>query len=83
MRIALAALFICLSLTAPARAEGPASLYATGNFRAAAEAGDRQGDVAAISSLRERCWRWWSAIFAARRRALCWIARSTAPSKPS
>ncbi|MES1204148.1 MAG: hypothetical protein ABUS57_22135 [Pseudomonadota bacterium] len=46
MRIALAALFICLSLTAPARAEGPALLYATGNFRAAAEAGDRQGDVA-------------------------------------
>jgi hypothetical protein len=46
MRIALAALFACFSLIAPARAESPAALYAAGDFRAAAEAGDRQGDAA-------------------------------------
>jgi hypothetical protein len=46
MRIALAALFACFALTAPARAESPGALYAAGDFRAAADAGDRQGDVA-------------------------------------
>ncbi len=46
MRIALAALLLCFSLTAPARAESPAALYAAGDFRAAADAADRQGDAA-------------------------------------
>jgi hypothetical protein len=46
MRIALAALFACFALIASARAESPAALYAAGDFHAAADAGDRQGDAA-------------------------------------